>query len=91
MILFEIENVSTESGLPISLEVMSLSPRVLEVKNFFSSTESEKLVARALAEKRDSHKIKRSSTGTGGYTLNDHRTSENGFDTSGTVAMDIKR
>lgn len=89
--IFEIENAPTESGLPISLEVMSLSPRVLEVKNFFSKTESEKLVARALAEKKDSHRIKRSSTGASGYNLNNGRTSENGFDTNGKIAMDIKR
>jgi hypothetical protein len=53
--------------------------------------ESADLVERALQETSDSHRIKRSSTGASGYTVNPHRTSESGFDTSGHTAMAMKK
>lgn len=57
----------------------------------FSKEESEGLVERALSETAESHRIKRSTTGTKENTIFDKRTSENGFDTSGPTAMQLKR
>lgn len=89
--IFDLPHVSTKSGLPVSLEVLSVSPRVFEIHNFFSKEESEGLVERALAEKADSHRIKRSTTGTTEHATYSKRTSENGFDTSGPTAMQVKK
>mmetsp|Transcript_50011 Transcript_50011/g.150449 ORF Transcript_50011/g.150449 Transcript_50011/m.150449 type:complete len:346 (-) Transcript_50011:820-1857(-) len=88
---FELPHVNVASGKPVSLEVLSLSPRVFDVKNFYSREESAEIVTKALAEKSESHRIKRSSTGATGYNVNSRRTSENGFDTQGRVAMEVKR
>jgi len=89
--VFELPHVKVASGRPVSLEVLSLSPRVFDVKNFYSRDESAEIVKKALAETSESHKIKRSSTGASGYNINSRRTSENGFDTHGRVAMIVKR
>lgn len=75
---------------PVYLEVLSLSPRVFDLVNFFSKDESKTIVDRALSERSESHRIKRSSTGAQGYTVNNQRTSENGFDTNGPTAMTLK-
>jgi prolyl 4-hydroxylase len=76
---------------PVYLEVMSLSPRVFDLHNFFTREESADLVDRALKETRESHRIKRSSTGASGYNINPTRTSESGYDTSGATAVAIKK
>jgi hypothetical protein len=76
---------------PVYLEVLSISPRVFDLVNFFSKKESAELVTRALEEKTESHRVKRSSTGAVGYSVNTQRTSESGFDTSGKTALVIKR
>lgn len=89
--IFELPHVKVASGEPVSLEVLSLSPRVFDVKNFYSRDESAEIVKKAMAETSDSHRIKRSSTGASGYNVNSRRTSENGFDTHGRVAMEVKR
>jgi hypothetical protein len=88
---FELPHVSNDSGEPVSLEVLSVSPRVFEIYNFFSKEESQKLVEKALAETEDSHRIKRSTTGTKEYSIYNKRTSENGFDTHGETALKVKR
>lgn len=75
----------------ISLKVLSVSPRVFDVMNFFSKDESAAIVTKALNEKSESHRIKRSSTGASGYNVNSQRTSENGFDTHGKTAMILKK
>ncbi len=72
---------------PVTLKVLSVSPRVLDVINFFEEDESKAIVHKALNEKSESHRIKRSSTGASGYNVNSQRTSENGFDTHGEVAI----
>ena len=72
---------------PVTLEVLSVSPKVLDVINFFEEEESKSIVKKALNEKSESHRIKRSSTGASGYNVNSQRTSENGFDTHGEVAI----
>lgn len=89
--VFHLPHVPTASNKPVSLKVLSLRPRVFDVINFFSKDESSNIVAKALAETSDSHKIKRSSTGASGYNVNSQRTSENGFDTHGATAMAVKK
>ena len=75
----------------VYMQVLSLSPRVFELFNFFSKEESSDLVLRALDEQRDSHRIKRSSTGAQGSSVSSRRTSESGYDTTGQTAVAIKR
>lgn len=88
--IFDLPHVDN-FGLPISLEVLSVEPKVFDVKNFFSRDEAAAIVKKALNEKSESHRMKRSSTGASGYNLNNQRTSDNGFDTHGKVAMNIKK
>ena len=80
-----------DPDLPVQLEVLSVRPAVFDVHNFFTRAESRDLVDRALAETKESHRMKRSSTGATGYTVNNRRTSENGFDTDGKTSMAVKR
>lgn len=89
--VFEISHVKPKSEKPISLKVMSVSPRVFDILNFFDTQESDAIVKKALAETSESHRIKRSSTGASGYNLNSQRTSENGFDTHGETAIVVKK
>lgn len=89
--IFELPHVKGPKGLPVSLEVISVEPRVFDVHNFFTKDESAELVRRALEEKSESHRIKRSSTGAQGKTVNSQRTSENGFDTDGKTAVGVKK
>jgi hypothetical protein len=71
--------------------VLNTNPRVFEIYNFFSKEESDELVAKALAETSETHRIKRSTTGTGENTVFNKRTSESGFDTHGKTAQKVKR
>mmetsp|Transcript_17929 Transcript_17929/g.41347 ORF Transcript_17929/g.41347 Transcript_17929/m.41347 type:complete len:640 (-) Transcript_17929:74-1993(-) len=89
--IFHLPHVPGASDKPIYLEVMSLTPRVFDVFNFFSRDESKELVDRALAETSDTHRIKRSTTGASEKSVNSKRTSESGFDTSGKTAIKIKK
>ena len=89
--IFELPHVKGPRGLPVSLEVMSLQPRVFDIYNFFDRAESAAIVDKALRETSDTHRMKRSSTGASGYNLNSKRTSENGFDTHGSEAQTVKR
>lgn len=78
---------------PVYLEVLSVRPAVFDLHNFFSKDESAELVDRALKETKETHKIKRSTTGDKASTenVNQRRTSESGFDTNGKTSMLIKR
>jgi len=89
--IFDLPHVKTPGGHAVSLEVLSLSPKVFEVKNFFADYEADAIVNKALTEKSESHRMKRSSTGASGYNLNSHRTSENAFDTHSKMAMVVKK
>jgi hypothetical protein len=89
--IFELPHVEGSDNKNIHLEVLSLSPRVFDVFNFFSREESQDLVDRAVAETSESHRIKRSSTGASGYNINSRRTSESGFDTHGKTAVKVKK
>jgi hypothetical protein len=76
---------------PVSLQVLSLNPRVFDVLNIFAETEADTIVDRALKETSPSHRLHRSTTGTSENSINDKRTSENAFDTNGAVAVQVKR
>ena len=89
--VFELPHVTGDRGAPISLKVLSTNPRVFDVLNFFSRDESTNLVNRALKETSETHRIKRSTTGAQGKSVNSRRTSESGFDTHGQVAIEVKR
>lgn len=89
--IFHLPHIQSVRDLPVSLEVISLSPRVFDVYNFFDRAESQAIVDKALKETSETHKMKRSSTGASGYTVNSQRTSENGFDTHGKQAQAVKR
>jgi hypothetical protein len=80
-------------SLPVYLEVLSVRPAVFDLHNFFSKDESAALVDRALKETKETHKIKRSTTGDKASTesINKRRTSESGFDTNGETSLLIKR
>ena len=89
--IFDLPHVNVTSGLPVFMKVISLNPRVFDIFNFFDKSESDDLVTRALAETSPSHRIKRSTTGTGENTVFAKRTSENGFDTHGMTAIKVKK
>ena len=75
----------------VYLKVLSVSPAVFDLYNFFTKDESNELVQRALSETKESHRIKRSTTGTGEHHVNTRRTSESGFDTDGATSILIKK
>jgi hypothetical protein len=89
--IFHLPHVPGALDKAIYLEVLSLKPRVFDVFNFFSRDESKEIVEKAQAEKSDSHRIKRSTTGASSHSVNSKRTSESGFDTSGKTAIKIKK
>lgn len=86
-----IRHIGMPVGKPIILETISQRPRVFRLLNFFSEFEAETLIQNALDETEDAFKLKRSSTGAVGYTVDSKRTSEGAFDTRSEVAMAIKR
>jgi hypothetical protein len=89
--IFNLPHVPGALNKTIYLEVLALEPRVFDVFNFFSREESSELVERAIAETSESHRMKRSTTGAGAKSVNSRRTSENGFDTNGKVAVKVKK
>jgi hypothetical protein len=89
--VFTLAHVKHPNPEPVTLKVLSVSPRVFDVVDFFEEDESKAIVDKALRETSESHKIKRSSTGASGYNVNSQRTSENGFDTHGTTAVAVKK
>ena len=64
---------------------ISKNPRIFTLRNFFSSEEADQLINNALSIKDDEHKLKRSSTGQSGYSVDPHRTSDNAFDVHSSV------
>ncbi|CAB9510690.1 Probable prolyl 4-hydroxylase [Seminavis robusta] len=90
--VFDLPHIQgADPSLPVYMKVLSVSPRMFDIFNYFTKEESAELVERALREKSDTHRIKRSSTGASGYNINQRRTSENGFDTHGRIAQAVKR
>ena len=70
---------------PIEVTTVSTSPRAFVVSNFFTAAEATTLIADALSQTDDNYRLKRSSTGATGYTVDRKRTSENAFVTSSEV------
>mmetsp|Transcript_29826 Transcript_29826/g.45735 ORF Transcript_29826/g.45735 Transcript_29826/m.45735 type:complete len:407 (+) Transcript_29826:68-1288(+) len=92
-----IPDVTSPSGIPMELEVLSHSPRVFYVHNFMSQDETNTLIDYATSEDNP-YKMARSTGGTHkswnqggrGDTLTT-RTSMNAFDISTPAALAIKR
>lgn len=76
---------------PIIVETISESPKLFKLINFFTTDEADQLINGALSFTDDEFRLKRSSTGTNGYHVDTHRTSENAFDTTSPIAVTIKR
>eukprot|EP00339_Tiarina_fusa_P000988 CAMPEP_0117043808 /NCGR_PEP_ID=MMETSP0472-20121206/30420_1 /TAXON_ID=693140 ORGANISM="Tiarina fusus, Strain LIS" /NCGR_SAMPLE_ID=MMETSP0472 /ASSEMBLY_ACC=CAM_ASM_000603 /LENGTH=555 /DNA_ID=CAMNT_0004755411 /DNA_START=79 /DNA_END=1744 /DNA_ORIENTATION=- len=91
--IFDLSHMAVVAGddKRISMEVLSLEPRVFDIFNVFMPEEADALVDRALKETSPTHKIKRSTTGTSENSIFNKRTSENAFDTHGKTALDLKR
>ena len=90
--IFELPHVLDTSGNPLSLEVLSLDPRLFDIHNFFSEKEAQHLIDKAMKETSETHKLHRSSTGTAvGGSVFQRRTSENAWDTHGKLAQVIKK
>ena len=88
---FDLDHISTDAGKPVSLKVLSISPRIFDIINFFEPSEANEVVQGAVEQKSEVYKMKRSSTGVAGYSVNSQRTSDNGFDTHGKTAKKLKR
>lgn len=89
--VFELHHVKDSMGQSLALEVLSMDPRLFDIRNFFSEEEAQALIDKALAETSASHKLHRSTTGTVGGSVFEKRTSENAWDTHGKLAQEIKR
>lgn len=87
----QVSHIKIESGIertvrsPIKVTTVSTSPRAFVVSNFFTAAEASMLIADALSQTDDNYRLKRSSTGATGYTVDRKRTSENAFVTSSEV------
>ena len=79
------------SEKPLIVKTISETPRVFRLINFISEEEADSLIEYALTVDIPSHKLKRSSVGATGYTLNNRRTSEGAFDTSSPTSDRIKK
>jgi hypothetical protein len=91
--IFELNHISqiSDPDKPIYLKVLSLDPRVFDIYNYFSTSEADDIVQRALAETSPSHRMHRSTTGTTENAIFNKRTSENAFDTHGVTALAVKK
>jgi hypothetical protein len=76
---------------PIVLETLSASPRVFRIYNFFTPDESDFLIKNALSLTAEDYRLKRSSTGAHGYSIDSKRTSENAFDLTSEVSFFLRR
>jgi hypothetical protein len=88
---FTLHHLQDATGKTVTLKVLSLSPRVFDIYNFFNQQESTALVEKALGETSETHKFHRSTTGTSGASVFSKRTSENAWDTHGATASIVKR
>jgi len=87
----EIRHMEMLNGKPIILETLSQRPRVFRLQNFFTEAEAEDLIDHALSIDEEAFKLKRSSTGATGYTVDSKRTSEGAFDVNSPTALNIKK
>jgi len=86
-----VHHVETPNKRPIVLETLSQRPRVFRLENFITDDESDHLVEHALSIEDEAFKLKRSSTGATGYTVDSKRTSEGAFDVGSPTALAIKK
>jgi len=91
-----VADVPTWGSEPIELETLSMSPRVLYVKNFMSPQEADALVAKA-TDKSNPYSIRPSTVGheswtqgSGAKAKTSQRTSENAFDVNSPTAVRLK-
>lgn len=89
--IFKLDHVQDAMGNPLSMEVLSLNPRVFDIFNFFSEDEAQNLIDKALNEKSSTHGLHRSTTGATNGAVFSKRTSENAWDTHGKLAQIIKK
>lgn len=61
--------MDTTNSEPITVETLSLSPRVYRLENFFTPDEADEVVESALALTDPDFKLKRSTTGTKGAAV----------------------
>lgn len=76
---------------PITLRTMSQKPKIFEIENFFSASDAEYLINNALGIRSETHRLKRSTTGSENVLVDRKRTSESAFDVSSPIAMKLKR
>ncbi len=81
-----LSHIETTNKKLIEIQTISQNPRVFHILNFFSDEEAEYMVKQALSATHDSFRLKRSSTGQNGYTVDMKRTSENAFDVNSEVS-----
>jgi hypothetical protein len=87
----EIFHLPKPTGLPLILETLSIEPRIFKLYNFFTSAEADELIAHALSATDELYRLKRSTVTVGNADVQDtYRTSENAFDTSSTVSIQLK-
>lgn len=79
------------TGKPIILETISVKPRLFRLLNFFTDEEADAMINNVLTTSTKSHMLKRSTTGAIGGSLDNRRTSKNGYDISSEVAMQVKK
>ncbi len=89
--VFELKHVKDSIGEVITVETLSLEPRVFDIHNFFTVEEADQLLSKALGETSETYGFHRSTTGTSGASVFSKRTSENAWDTHGATAQKVKR
>ena len=88
---FVLDHVRDSHNQTVTLEVLSVNPRILDIHHFFNRDESDELMRKALGETSETHRFHRSTTGTAGANVIAKRTSENAWDTHGATALMVKR
>lgn len=76
---------------PVVLKTLSQKPKIFEIMNFFSSDDADFLISNALSIRTETHRLKRSTTGTENVLIDRKRTSESAFDVTSSVALKLKR
>ena len=80
---FELAHVDNSDSEPVWLEVLSISPRVFEVHNFFTPNEATDLIEKPLlAESHDGYKVQNNFVA---------HTSESFYDASSPTAVAVKK
>jgi len=80
-----------EESRTFILETLCEQPRVFKIHHFFSPEEADFLIDFSLKITEEDLRLKRSSTGVNGYTVNSIRTSENAFDSTSHIAISLKK